>query len=60
MSNLFRGMKVTLTKPHLHFTDLNEQYQIGSIAKIQGQYSATLLKDNKVIGAVPESKLKAL
>jgi len=60
MSNLFRGMKVKVTSPYLHFTDLNTTYLIGSISKIQGQYSATLLKDNVVVGAVPEHKLKAL
>lgn len=60
MSNLFRGMKVKVTSPYLHFTDLNETYTIGAMDKVQGQYSATLLKDNVIVGCCPESKLKAL
>lgn len=59
-SNFINGQNVVIVAPHNHLQISDTVYQIGAISRIAGLNSIQLLKDNTCIGAIPESKLKAI
>lgn len=60
MSNLFTGAKVIVTAAHNQFKASDEvTYHVGAVNRIQGQYMAQIMLNNKVMGAIPERNLTA-
>ncbi len=50
---------VTVHKAHNHIPAGETVYQIGSLDRISGDYSAVLLKDGRCVGSVKTSCLAA-
>jgi hypothetical protein len=54
------NQSVQVTADHNHIAASEQVYKVGSIDRISGAISVQLLHDGKCIGALPESKLKAV
>lgn len=59
-SNFINGQNVVIVAPHNHLQISDTVYQIGAISRIAGLNSIQLLKDGICVGAITESKLKAI
>lgn len=61
MRKLFeRGQTVTVTEPHNQFNACtNTTYLVADVNRIQGLYHMILASKGKIVGAVPQTKLKA-
>ena len=57
--NFNRNQSVIVVKPYNHIPADDTVYQIGSLGRIGGGYSAVLLLDGKAVGAIPQGCLEA-
>lgn len=54
-----QNQAVRVIASHNHIVADETVYRIGSLDRISGDISAVLLKEGKVYGAIPQSKLQA-
>lgn len=60
-SNYVTGQKVLITESHNQFeADNTKVYSVAQVNRISGQHMVMLSYKDKVVGALPENKVKSL